>query len=225
MEKTHKRPNILKPSDYLRERRPERYSDFIITDEPQITRDILEYHLETLTNRSQEKEFEYFARRLAEKKLCPNILPQAGPTGGGDSKVDSETYPVAEEISSRWYQGDAGAKDRWAFAMSAKKEWKGKVRSDIKKIAGTGRGYSLIYFITNQFVRDKVRTEFEDALTTEFNITVRILDRNWIVGRVINHGRIEIAAQILSIDSLRLTSRKQIGPRDAKKEVELKEKG
>jgi len=212
-----------KPSDYLRVRRPERYSDSIITEEPQITRDILEYHLETLTNRSQEKEFEYFARRLAEKELCPNLLPQTGPTGGGDSKVDSETYPVAEEISLRWYQGDAGSKDRWAFAMSAKKEWRGKVNSDVKKITETGRGYSLIYFITNQFVSDKKRAEVEDRLKNDFGITVRILDRSWIVDRVINHSRIEIAAQTLSIDSLGLSPRKRIGPLDAKKEVELKE--
>ncbi len=162
--------NTYKPSDYLRERRPERYSDSITTEEPQITRDILEYHLETLTNRSQEKEFEYFARRLAEKELCPNLLPQTGPTGGGDSKVDSETYPVAEGISLLWYQGDAGAKERWAFAISAKKEWRGKVKSDVKKIAETLRGYSLIYFITNQFVRDKVMAQFEDDLKNEFGI-------------------------------------------------------
>ncbi len=215
--------NTYKPSDYLRERRPERYSDSIITEEPQITRDILEYHLETLTNRSQEKEFEHFARRIAEKELCPNLLPQTGPTGGGDSKVDSETYPVAEEISLRWYQGHAGAKDRWAFAMSAKKVWRAKVKSDVKKIAETRRGYSLIYFITNQFVSDKKRAEVEDALKKEFDIEIRILDRSWVVDRIMNHGHIELAAQTLSIESLQLKPRKKIGPLDAKRDIELKE--
>lgn len=214
---------IFKPSDFLRERRPERYSDSITTEEPQITQDILEYHLETLTSRSQEKEFEYFARRLAEKELCPNLLPQTGPTGGGDSKVDSETYPVAEEISIRWYQGDAGAKDRWAFAMSAKKVWRGKVKSDVKKIVETNRGYSLIYFITNQFVSDKKRAEVEDKLRDEFDIEVRIMDRNWIVDRIMNHGRIEIAAQTLSIESLQFRPHKQIGPLDAQRKIELTE--
>lgn len=215
--------HAYKPSDYLRKRRPERYSDSIITEEPQLTNDILEYHLETLTNRNQEKDFEHFARRLAEKKLCPNLLPQTGPTGGGDSKVDSETYPVAEEISLRWYQGDAGAKERWAFAMSAKKDWRGKINSDVKKIAETDRGYSLIYFITNQFVRDKVRAEVEDKLKKDFGIAVRILDRSWVVDQVMNHDLIELAAQTLSIGSLRLKPRKKIGPLDAKREVELNE--
>ena len=223
MKKLEPIEQTYKPSDYLRERRPERYSDSITTEEPQITQDILEYQLETLTNRSQEKEFEHFARRLAEKELCPNLLPQTGPTGGGDSKVDSETYPVAEEISLRWYQGNSGAKDRWAFAMSAKKEWRGKVKSDVKKIAGTDRGYSLIYFITNQFVRDKVRAQVEDSLKNEFAISVRILDRSWIVDRVMNHDLIELAAQTLSIESLCLKPRKRIGPLDAQREIELKD--
>ncbi len=179
MTKSEPIKQTYKPSDYLRERRPENYSDSITTEEPQITKDVLEYHLETLTNRSQEKEFEHFARRLAEKELCPNLLPQTGPTGGGDSKVDSETYPVAEKISLRWYQGNAGGKDRWAFAFSAKKDWRGKVKSDVKKIHETDRDYSLIYFITNQFVRDKVRAEVEGKLKEDFGIEVRILDRSW----------------------------------------------
>ncbi len=214
-------PKPYKPSDFLRTRRPERYSDSITIDEPQITQDILEYHLETLTNRSQEKEFEYFARRLAEKELCPNLLPQTGPTGGGDSKVDSETYPVAEQISIRWYQGDAGSKNRWAFAMSAKKDWRGKVKSDVEKIAGTNRGYALIYFITNQFVRDKVRAEVEDKLKAAVGIDVRILDRSWIIDRIINHDGIGLAAQALSIESLQFKPQKNIGPLDAQRKSEL----
>ncbi len=96
----------FRPSDYLRQRRPERYSDSIILEEPHITKDLLEYHLDTLTSRNQDREFEHFARRLAEKEICPNLLPQTGPTGGGDSKVDSESYPVAEEIALRWYLWD-----------------------------------------------------------------------------------------------------------------------
>ena len=69
--------------------------------------------------------------------------------------MDTETYPVAEEISSRWYQGvsDLAGNERWAFAFSAKKQWKGKVKSDIENIVNTDRNYKLIYFITNQFIK------------------------------------------------------------------------
>lgn len=212
-----------KPSDYLRERRPENYSDSITTQDSQITQDMLEYHLQSLTSRSQETEFEYFARRLAEKEISPNLRPQTGPTGGGDGKVDSETFPVAEEISLRWYQGISGGKDRWAFAISAMKKWKVKAKRDVKNISETDRGYSLIYFITNQFARSKERAELEDKLKEEFGIEIRILDLNWIVDRVINHDSIELAAQTLSIESLQLKPCKRIGPLDAQRENELKE--
>ncbi len=71
---------------------------------------LLEYKLETLTSRSEEKQFEHFARKLAERLICPNLIPQTGPTGGGDSKVDTETYPVDEAISERWYEGNTAAR-------------------------------------------------------------------------------------------------------------------
>ena len=61
--------------------------------------------------------------------------------GGGDGKVDTKTYPVADAVSDgRWIAAPRGD-DRWAFAFSAMKDWKRKVRSDVVKIAETDRGY------------------------------------------------------------------------------------
>lgn len=96
----------LSPRSFLRARRPERFSDSVVNDVPVLDRSLLEYHLETITNRSDESDFQEFARHLAEREICPNLLPQTGPTGGGDSKVDSETYPVADSLSLVWYVGD-----------------------------------------------------------------------------------------------------------------------
>ena len=112
------------PSQFMRSRRPYLFSDSEISEQAILDPSTLEYHLETLTNRKQELDFEHFARKLAEKEICPNILPQTGPTGGGDSKVDSESYPVSPEISDRWYysdsKGSGAATERWAFAFSTK---------------------------------------------------------------------------------------------------------
>ena len=77
----------------MRKRRPDQFSDSegeIVED---LDRRLFEYQLETLTSRGEEKQFEHFCRLLLERTICPNLLPQTGPTGGGDSKVDSETYP------------------------------------------------------------------------------------------------------------------------------------
>jgi hypothetical protein len=150
-----RRSTLPDPVTYMRSLHPDLYSDSAAVTSVELTQGLLEYHLETLTNRNQETEFAYFARRLAEKEICPNLRPQTGPTGGGDSKADSETIPVSSEISELWVGSDPRAdEERWAFAFSAKKDWKGKVASDVRNIATTNRGNSRIYFITNQFAPD-----------------------------------------------------------------------
>jgi hypothetical protein len=212
------------PSDFMRGRRPELYSDSTYSHKKELDSALFEYHLDTITARKQEYEFERFCTLLAEKELCPNLLPQTGPTGGGDSKVDSETYPVADAISANWYEGVAreAGKERWAFAFSAKKEWRGKVRSDVKKIAGTNRGYTVVYFMSNQFVSDKKRSDMEDELSSKYPFTVRIIDRTWIVETVVKKGYEEIASEALGL-SADYTRTRHIGALDAEREEVLKE--
>lgn len=60
----NERSNQFRPSDFLRARRPEKYSNSVFIDVPDLTKTQLEYHLETLTSRNQEREFEYCARKL-----------------------------------------------------------------------------------------------------------------------------------------------------------------
>ena len=185
---------------------------------------MLEYHLDTLTNRSQEVQFEHFARRLAEREICPNLLPQTGPTGGGDSKVDSETYPVADDLSLGWFIGIGreAASERWAFAFSAKKKWQEKVRSDVAKIVATGRGYQKIFFVSNQFIRDKARAKVEDELRAKHELDGRILDRTWILNKVFGNGR-----EVLAIEDLDLSTstRREVrkGPLDVRRERDLED--
>jgi hypothetical protein len=211
------------PSSFMRARRPEQFSDSREADARPLEKAFFEYHLETLTSRNDEKPFELFCRRLAQKEVCPNLIPQTGPTGGGDSKVDTETYPVAPEIAERWYEGNPSAgSERWAFAFSAKKDWRGKVRSDVGKIVETKRGYTLIYFFSNQFIKDRDRAALEDDLGKTHGIPVRIVDRNWIVERVFNGKHFALA-----IDSLHIgvsTPRPGVtGPRDAERRASLEE--
>jgi hypothetical protein len=212
------------PVSYMRGRHPDQYSDSEVAGSLELTQGLLEYHLETLTNRNQETEFAYFARRLAEKEICPNLRPQTGPTGGGDSKADSETIPVSSELSELWVGSDpAAANERWAFAFSAKKDWKSKVRSDVRNIASTNRGYTRIYFVTNQFAPDKSRAESEDTLSKEKDIRVIILDRAWITKAVIENGRADIAIDALKIEELRPLVEKKFGPADLERQQELDE--
>lgn len=214
----------FRPSQWLRSNRPEMFSDSRTVEEPQLTREQFEYHLETLTSRKQETLFETFARRLCEKEICPNLLPQTGPTGGGDSQVDSETYPVADSLAERWFEGVGrqASEERWGFAFSAKKSWQGKAKSDLKKIAASGRGYKLAYFVTNQHVADKKRASVEKELSKDAGFDVRILDRTWIVEKVFSNNRVNLAIEALGISaSLKVGAEK--GTLDTEREAQLKE--
>lgn len=212
------------PRQFMKARRPERFSDSVAENLRILDRSMLEYHLASVTSRSQEADFQRFAHRLTQKEICPNLLPQTGPTGGGDSKVDTETYPVADGLALIWFRGVGreAASERWAFAFSAKEDWRAKVQSDIKKIAETSRGYTKAFFVTNQFVPDRVRAEVEDSLREQCGMDVRILDRSWILDRTFGGGH-----ELLAIEELRLASsvltQVRKGPLDLRRETELAE--
>lgn len=217
--------DIQRPTEFMRMRRPYLFSDTRIDEERSIPRAVLEYHLDSLTNRKQETDFEHFCWRLAEKEICPNLLPQTGPTGGGDSKTDSENYPVADAIASRWYDGIGreASSERWAFAFSAKKQWRPKVRSDVEKVVATSRGYAKAFFFSNQFISDKDRAAMEDELSKKHGISVRIFDRSWIVDRVYSGDHIELAVEALNMVGFDVRERKIAGPEDTLRKTELDE--
>lgn len=216
--------NFPSPRELMRSRHPDLFSDSVVEERPIFARPVFEYHLETLTARKEEYQFEHFCRLIAEKEICPNLRVQTGPTGGGDSKVDSETYPVAKEISNRWWLGEpSGGSERWAFAFSAKKTWKPKLEADVNNILSTQRDYKRIYFFTNQFVSDKSRASAEDALTKKAGIPVHIVDRSWLVDRVYSHGHLQLAISALQIDDASAERKARLGPKDTERLADLDE--
>ena len=218
------RSKELTPREWMRNRRPYLFSDTHFHEIAQVSKIHFEYHLDTLTSRKQEYQFEHFCRKLAEREICPNLRSQTGPTGGGDSKVDSETYPVAEEIAERWWIGTPSAgKERWAFAFSAKQDWKSKVKADVKSILSTERDYKRIYFFTNQFVSDKKRADEEDSLSQETGIPVHIMDRTWIVDKVYaaEPQQQEDYFAALGIENVSREKKSRSGPRDTARLEEL----
>jgi hypothetical protein len=188
------------PREFMKMRRPERFSDSVVTKKSTLNRSILEYKLEVVTNNNQEQAFQDFCFKLAQLEIAPNLRPQTGPSGGGDSKADSETYPVSDFLRLNFWEGLANESgDRWAVAISAKKDWVAKVKNDINGIIETKRDYTRVFFVTNQFTRDKKRAEIEDVLSKEFGVSVTILDRTWILDRVFQNNRQKLAIEELSL--------------------------
>ncbi|WP_236166785.1 hypothetical protein [Pseudomonas fulva] len=209
-----------KPQDFLRARRPEQFSDSVKLQESTIDRSMLEYHFETLNNRSQELEFEIFVRKLCEREICPNLVAQTGPTAGGDGKTDTETYPVSSQIAFFWGLNETPESERWAFGVSTQKDWRAKCRKDVESVMSTGRGYVQIFCVTSRFIKNSSRAELQDELSKKYDVKVTILDRTWLLDKTLQPKN-----QHLAIDYLGLTgnieSKIQIGPFDADKQIQL----
>ena len=214
-----------RPSEFYRLRRPEYFSDSETIYTVELPREQLALELSQITTNQKQDEFETLCRRLSEKLITPNLIPQVGPTGGGDGKTDSETYPVSSDISDRWFVPENGWKkdEKWAFAFSAKKTWKSKVEQDVEKIIGTNREYSKIYFITNQTPSSKKKKDTQDGLKEKFGIEVVILDGIWILEKVYDNKLIDIVVDSLNLSEVFKDKKIVVGSNDAERNKILRE--
>lgn len=212
------------PRAFLKAERPEQFSDSQEITTSKIDQRYLEYILDTLTNRKEEIDFENFCRKLAEREICANLMPQTGPTGGGDSKADTRTYPVAPSLSLRAYWGTpvSDASEHWCFAFSAKKAWREKVKSDVRGLSSSGIRPTRIFFMTSQFAKDKSKSEVELQLQNEVGVPVTVLDRAWIVEKVIEHNHTDLLTSYLHV-SLPGQGERRTGPNDLTRRKELDE--
>lgn len=210
------------PSAYMKSRRPHLFSDSEEREDTPISRDQFEYYLETLTKRQEETLFERFARDLMKKEVCPNLIPHTGPTGGGDGKTDSETYPVSEEIAALWWVGDPkrASNERFAFCFTAKKEWKGKFKADVESAMSTGRNFTVVHFMTNQFVSSRERSALQDEYSKKFNCEIKILDRTWILDTVFDHKHWDLVTKHFDIEKRFV---KVDGPQDSQRKRDLED--
>ena len=213
----------LSPSEFMRQLRPEYYSDTAERSAYVLDRPVLDHHLETVTPRNQTHEFEIFCRKLCERTLCPNLRPQTGPEGGGDGKADTETLPVADEIATLTYVGTPNiGKEKWAFAFSAMKAWKKKAKSDVKGIVETGRGYNRVFFVTSRYAKGNIRADLEQELKQEYGVEVTILDRSWILEEIIDKERKDLAFNYLHVGQ-EIADTFRLGPSDYSRSRQLED--
>lgn len=204
------------PSEFYKIRRQEYFSDSEIIYESKLQREHLAYELSQITTNQKQDEFETLCRKLSEIFIAPNLIPQVGPTGGGDGKTDSETYPVSQKISERWFIPENGwsVDEKWAFAISAKQTWKSKAKSDIKKIIGTEREYTRVYFFTNQTPSSKKKKDAQDEFIKEFQIDVVILDGEWILEKIYTSELIDLVVDSLNLSPVYKNKTTKIGKND-----------
>lgn len=210
----------MEPRDLLKKLHPNQFSDSKTIDKIECSREILSFTLSGLSEENKHFDFEDFIRKLLEREICPNLIDETGPAAGGDGKVDTENYPVSPKIQKFWWYGLNAENDKWAFAVSLKKDWKTKCNSDIKKIIDTKRGYTKIFFVTNQAIKNDIRLKFQDEKKKETGLDIIILDKSWILDKVLEPKNIELIKILNITSSLKET---QIGPNDFKKQMRKEE--
>lgn len=212
------------PSQFYRNRRPEYFSDSKIVAKVVLPREQLDFELSQISINLKHDSFATLCRKLAEKLISPNLIPQVGPTGGGDGKTDTETYPVSEFISDRWFVSNNkwNENENWAFAISAKQSWKPKVISDVDEIIGTKRGYTKIFFFSNQKISDKNRKDTQDKIKFKYNVELIILDAEWILENVYSNKLLNLVIESLNLSRTYLEEI-NIGSRDKERFKTLEE--
>ena len=85
-ESSEMRRELPSPKELMRARHPDLFSDSEVEASPVLPKAVFEYHLDTLTSRKQEYEFEHFCRKLAEREVCPNLRVQTGPLAAAIAK-------------------------------------------------------------------------------------------------------------------------------------------
>lgn len=210
---------------YYREKRPEKFSDTVVKYEIPLTKELFEQQMELLSTKKMQSAFESFVVAVAKRVITPNIKPQTGPDGGGDGKVDAETYRVSDDISDKWYSTEdtASGSELWAFAISCKKQWKTKVESDVEKIAGTGRGYTRTLFFSNQFIKSSTRADVEKSLSDKYGIKVEIYDRLYLENAVFQNKCIDLALEHLGFTDAYKKKIVTVGPNDMARNARLEE--
>lgn len=216
--------NINRVFSYYRELHPDQFSDSTYHFESVLTPELFDFQISRLSTDQKQDLFENFCRRLIIKLLTPNIRPQTGPTGGGDGKVDAETYEVSEDTCSKWFVASGNKPgELWAIAISCKNDWKAKIKSDVKKIFETQRGYTHVKFFTNQPVSSKQRFDCETSLRSEFGIDVKIFDASWLRQSVFDNDNIDIAVDELNFSEQYKKKVLRQGPKDLERAEQLKE--
>ena len=181
-------PKIVKtPYEFYRTIRPEYFSDS--HKKRKMSKEMFGYEFSKLSTDMKQDEFERFACRVIGRIVTPNIIPPTGPNGGGDGKVDFETYVVDGHVSSKWFVAE-GCKDneRWAFAVSCVAQWESKIKHDIESAISTNKHYDRFHFCTNQTVSSKKRLEIQQKFKEKYGVETIIFDFNWFVDAVFDKG-------------------------------------
>jgi hypothetical protein len=147
-------------------------------------------------------DFEHLCRHLTRRKVCPNIVPATGPvSAGGDQGADFETYKVAAGAQALSAFFSKSVQDKWLFACSLEKNYKKKIKSDLKAAKEFPEPVQQLVFFHNAPIPTSSRHKLKKDAIEEFGIELEIFDSKAIAEMLADRETVWIAQRYLSLPS------------------------
>jgi tetratricopeptide (TPR) repeat protein len=113
----------------------------------------------------------------AFERLCVDILFRNGysnivPVGG--------MHDRGRDAESQGAEGSDSAGQMTFFQFSLQKDWKKKLRSELRKVHSEGHQINTFVFVTNQEVSGRDRDRFKQEAANEYGWDLIILPREWL---------------------------------------------
>ena len=118
-------------------------------------------------------DFEKFFHMFYSALTGIQFIPLGGVhDGGADAFLDESIYEGKSPRPGTFYQA------------SIEKEFRSKIRQTVERLREVGRNPRVLNYFSSRTVRyiDKV----EEELSSNFNLDIKIRDRNWILGSINN---------------------------------------
>ena len=174
---------------------------------------LIAFALSELGSENAHHEFEHLCRHVTRRRICPNIVPATGPvSAGGDQGADFESYRTSSASQPRTQFFSKAVQEKWLFACSLEKNYKKKIRSDLKAAKDFHEKVDRLVFFHNRPIPVSVRHKLQKEGIETYGIELEIFDSKALSEMLADHETVWIAQRFLSLPSEFLLARDEQSP-------------
>lgn len=127
------------------------------------------------------------------EKLATLLLSRTGinlrPIGGAGDR--------GRDAVAGLFKGDG---EELAVAVSLEKDWPGKVRRDLARIASHGLTHRTVIFVTNRPAAPKQQTDLQGWAKDTHGVDLTVLDQRWLVARLYLRENLDLRREFLGLE-------------------------
>lgn len=161
------------------------------------------FQLSELSAHNKQHEFEHLARHFARHKISSYILPATGPVqAGGDQGRDFDSFrSFIQNDTSKFVGLGSNQSRKLIFCCSLQKDFKSKIKTDVKSVLEFGLPVDIIYFFSSQNIPISKRNFLKKWCIDNYKIELEIIDRQAIAENLAEYDTFWIAQEFLSLPS------------------------